>query len=122
VIKYEVMHKIDNALSQNVKPSLIKGFSTGNAQVIGAHFNANVEIALKGKNDLYSKSQGIQVLKTFFENNSPSAFEIIHEGNSNNLNYYIGNLTTSKGKFRITINMKSLGGKEVITRLTIEQS
>jgi len=100
-----------------LKQALLTGFKTGNAPVISAYFSQNVDVSLLDKENLYSKSQAEQVLKTFFSEHKPSAFVINHEGQSNNAKYFIGTLTTSKGSFRITINTKS----NLISRLTIEK-
>jgi hypothetical protein len=100
-----------------LKQALLTGFKTGNAPVISAYFSQNVDISLLGKDNLYSKSQAEQVLKTFFSEHKPSNFVINHEGQSSNAKYYIGTLSTFKGTFRITINTKS----NLIARLTIEK-
>lgn len=105
----------------NIKTSITDGFSQGNAKLVGAYFHSNVDVSLLGKENLYSKSQAVQVLKTFFVDHKTKSFSIIHEGNSNNLKYYIGSLVTSQGSFRITVNIKTIDGAEFITRLTIEE-
>ena len=60
------------------------------------------------------------MLKTFFLENRPLKFTIIHQGKSSTTNYYIGLLETVKGNFRITINVKLVSNKESISHLTIE--
>ncbi|MGV6861806.1 MAG: DUF4783 domain-containing protein [Putridiphycobacter sp.] len=105
----------------SIKQAITLGFSTGNAPMVSSYFSQNIDITLLNKENLYSKSQAEQVLKTFFNDNPPTNFKIIHEGKSNNTKYFIGSLDTKKGTFRITINIKSLKGKEVITHLTIEK-
>jgi len=110
-----------NAPTLDLKSSLITGFKSGNAKLIARYFSANIDISLLEKENLYSKSQGEQVLNTFFTEHKPSSFSIDHEGKSSSIKYYIGTLTTSKAKFRITINTKLVNGVELISHLTIEK-
>ena len=104
----------------DVKTSIQSGFKTGNAKLIASHFSQNVDISLLDKENLYSKSQAEQVLRTFFAENKPVSFTFVHEGQSNNMKYYIGTLTTENSKFRITVNVKSTSGVKYISHLTIE--
>jgi hypothetical protein len=108
---------ISVAVPTTLKQALLTGFKTGNVPVISAYFSQNVDISLLDKENLYSKSQAEQVLKTFFSEHKPSNFVINHEGQSSNAKYFIGTLSTSKGSYRITINTKS----NLISRLTIEK-
>lgn len=105
----------------DLKSSIQKGFKTGNAKLVAAYFSPNIDISLLNKENLYSKSQGEQVLTTFFMENKPSDFVFKHEGKSSNMKYYIGTLTTAKSKFRITINIKVISGLEQISHLTIDK-
>jgi len=105
---------------KDLKTAVETGFETANAKLIAQHFATNVDISLIGKENLYSKSQAEQVLKTFFLENKPSWFTIIHQGKASNTEYYIGSLETEKGKFRITVNVKLVTKKEFISHLTIE--
>ncbi len=101
----------------NIKQAILTGFKTGNAPMVSSYFAQNIDISLLDKENLYSKSQAQQVLKTFFNDHKPSNFVINHEGQSNQSKYFIGTLSTSSGAFRITINTKS----NLISRLTIEK-
>lgn len=122
VEKQKPLKVVPKAISVAVAPTTLKqalltGFKTGNAPVVSAYFSQNVDVSMLDKENLYSKSQAEQVLKTFFIEHKPSNFIINHEGESSNAKYYIGTLTTLKGTYRITINTKS----NLISRLTIEK-
>ncbi len=101
----------------SLKQAVLTGFKTGSATTVSAYFAQNVDVSLLSKENLYSKSQAEQVLKTFFADHKPLNFVINHEGQSSNSKYFIGTLTTSNGTFRITINTKG----NLISRLTIEK-
>jgi len=104
----------------DLKTSVEIGFETANAKLIAQYFAANIDVSLLDKENLYSKPQAEQVLKTFFLENKPSKFTIIHQGKSSTTQYYIGLLKTEKGDFRITVNVKMMAKKEFISHLTIE--
>ena len=119
LIKHDVEIKVIPTLT--IKASVQKGFQTGNSGLISVHFSANVDVSFLDKENLYSKSQAEQVLKTFFTEHNPTKFSFIHEGKSSSTKYYIGTLETSNGDFRITVNTKITSGKEHISHLTIEE-
>ena len=104
----------------DLKSSLEKGFKTANSKMIAQHFATNIDVSLLDEENLYSKSQAEQVLKTFFLENKPLKFTIIHQGNSATTKYYIGSLETENSNFRITVNIKLVAKKEFISHLTIE--
>mgnify|MGYP000557226329 CR=1 FL=1 len=122
-VREEVLVENKAVLKQptyDLRTAVEKGFSSANAKLIAEHFTSNIDISLIDKENLYSKSQAEQVLKTFFLENKPSKFTIIHQGKSASTQYYIGALITNKGGFRITVNIKVTGKRELISHLTIE--
>ncbi|MFD1551789.1 DUF4783 domain-containing protein [Putridiphycobacter roseus] len=104
----------------SVKSDILSGFSNGNAKLLSNYFPSNLDVTITGKSNLYSKSQAVQVLSTFFSQNRVSSFSIIHEGQSNGTKYFIGTYVSASKKFRVTVNVKSSGGSEQITSITIE--
>lgn len=104
----------------DLKSALETGFTTSNSKMIADYFAANIDVSLLDKENLYSKSQAEQVLRTFFLEHKPSKFTIIHQGKSDKTQYYIGALSTDSGSFRITVNVKIDANKKLITHLTIE--
>ena len=105
----------------DLKTSVETGFKTANAKLIAQYFASNINVSLVGEENLYSKSQAEQVLKTFFLENKPLKFTITHQGKSVKTQYYIGALVTNKGSYRITVNVKLVSNQELISHLTIEQ-
>lgn len=102
--------------------TLIAAFKTGNASSIAKYFSSNVDMSIDGKENLYSNKQAEQVLKNFFLSNKPSDFSMIHKGKSGQSEYFIGELASGSGLYRVTINSKASGGNKEITSLTIEKS
>ncbi|MDX1348697.1 MAG: DUF4783 domain-containing protein [Putridiphycobacter sp.] len=114
--------KAEETLSASgLKTDVLNGFSTGKADLLAKYFPANIDINILGKSNLYSKSQAQQVLTTFFTQNKPSGFAVIHEGQSNGTKYFIGTYTTNAIKYRVTVNVKMVGGTEQISSISIER-
>jgi len=99
---------------------IVNSLKTGNAKELAKHFNANIDLTLIDKQEIYSKTQAELILKEFFSKNVPSNFTIIHQGEKEGSKYVIGNLTTSKGTFRVSLFLKSQDNTQVIHQLRIE--
>jgi hypothetical protein len=121
VSKQESIDPVFVSPNLDLKTSIENGFKTGNAKLIAFYFSKNIDISLLDKENLYSKSQGEQVLKTFFMDNKPVSFVFGNEGKSASIKYFIGTLTTKTSSFRITVNVKTTSEIEVISHLTIEK-
>lgn len=106
---------------EDVKTGIVEGFKTGNVKIIASYFSANLDINILGKENLYSKPQAEQVLKTFFNENKPVSFVLLHEGKSNKTKYFVGILETLEKKFRVSINTKLVSGKDEIFQINIEK-
>ncbi len=113
------------SLGQDDVTAKVKGhLSTGNASGLSAYFTGNIDLLVEDNEDVYSKTQAEMILKNFFAKNQPSSFTIIHKGSSTmNVAYRIGTLKTKNGKeFRVTFNMKSVGGRYQIHQMQIEEN
>ena len=102
---------------------ITRAFVNADAKVISKHFNSSIELILPESSGVYGKDQAEQILKTFFSDNaSPRGkFEYKHLHDSrqrDNGQFYIGELTTGKGSYRVTIFMKN----QLIHRMRIESN
>ena len=106
----DVLNKIGTAIQK------------GDVKALSLYFNANIEIDILGTEAVYTKTQAIQVLNDFFNKNKPTAFTLIHKGDSNgNAKFGIGNLSCGKDKFRTYIYIKEKEGKYLIQELRFER-
>ena len=71
--------------------------------------------------DIYSKNQAELIIRDFFKKHPPTGFDILHKGGKVSSRYAIGNLSTSNGKFRITILIKIKEDISLINQLRIEK-
>ena len=89
---------------------ITNAISSGNANALGQHFSSSVEISILNQADIYNKTEAIQVIKKFFGQYRPQSFSQVHKGSSpGNSQYCIGNMTTSKGSFRVYIYLSKSG-------------
>ncbi|MCO4806375.1 MAG: DUF4783 domain-containing protein [Flavobacteriales bacterium] len=100
---------------------LTKAFSHGDASAIANMFAEQVELSIE--NDVVSESaiDSQKELRTYFMNNTPQSFKMVHNGVSGkNVHYMIGELTTSKGGSRITTYLVEKGETFEIQSIEIE--
>jgi len=94
----------------NLPDEIVQALKSGDAKTISKYFNTSVELIFNENQGVYGKAQAEQILKIFFTNNaSPSGtfgYKDLHSGNRDNPQYYIGELHTGKGRYRVTIFMK----------------
>ena len=121
-VEFDPIVREETSLLQQVsfESKMVGAFKAGNADKIASHFSENVDLSIDGKEDLYSKSQAEQILKTFFIAHKPNDFKIIHKGKSGQSEYFIGELS-AESIYRVTINSKVNSGGKKITSLTIEK-
>jgi len=111
---------VEISKASDLPDGIVNSLKTGNAKELAKHFNANIDLTLIDKQEIYSKTQAELILKEFFSKNVPSNFTIIHQGEKVGSKYVIGNLTTSKGTFRVSLFLKSQDNTQVIHQLRIE--
>ena len=101
--------------------SIISALKSGNSNELAKYLDNSIDLSIPGNEGAFSKTQSELILKNFFLKNVPSAFKIMHSGDSKNSTHFtIGNLTTSHGEFRVYILYKEIGSIVTITELRIE--
>lgn len=107
-------------IAGDLPEGIVNSLKTGNSKELAKHFNANIDLTLIDKQEIYSKTQAELILKEFFSKNVPSNFTVIHQGEKEGSKYVIGNLTTSKGTFRVSLFLKNQDNTQVIHQIRIE--
>jgi hypothetical protein len=110
----------NKALTQipvEVKTAFIKG----NSQQLANFFNKSIELFINQKEEVYSKAQAELIIKDFFLKHEPDTFKIENEGYGDGMNYTIGILITSNGKFRVYITFRKYSGQYSINRINISE-
>jgi hypothetical protein len=103
-----------------VPEAIFSALRTGNSKELVKYFNTNVELVIVDKEGIYSKDQAELIVKNFFSNNAPISYSKRHEGSKDSSRFVIGQLNTSKGKFRIYFLMKNINGTFAVHQFRIE--
>ena len=106
------------AQSSEVPSTIISALNEGDASQLSACLNANVELVIDNKNDVFSKQQASGIISDFFRKNRVSGFQLLHKGNKDLASFAIGMLKTSNGNYRVYV----LTRKNEIQQLRIEPS
>ncbi len=106
---------------QDIPEAISSAFKAGNSKELVKHVNNNVELVILENEDVYSKTQAEMILRDFFDKYPPKNFAILHQGGKNGSKYAIGDLTTSKGNFRVYFLLKKTEDSYLIHQLRIEK-
>lgn len=105
----------------DVKDQVVSALGSGDAAVLAKNMVANVDMTLPTAGDYYSKAQAEQMLRKFFGEHAPKAMSIQHEGtNRSGDHYFIGQLVTANGDFRVTFFLKKVDNGYRLKQLRIE--
>ena len=96
-------------------------FKSANSKEIASVFSPSVDLIIIDEEDVYSKAQAEQILRSFFSKYPPVKSTVIHRINTNpNFRFGALSLVTKNGTFRVSITMKKAGTSFNITELKIE--
>ena len=98
-----------------------KYISQGDVQSLSAWFADNLEISIISSANDSSKKQARQILKSFFDDHPPRAFEITHQASSANMKYALGSLTAGGEIYQVTIFLNLKGDAYQIQQFKIDR-
>ncbi|HZH85677.1 MAG TPA: DUF4783 domain-containing protein [Brumimicrobium sp.] len=97
-------------------------FSKGDAAKVVSFGTTKMLISIEGKEGVYSKSQGTQVLSSFFKSNPPRSFSFSFKGKDEGASSFaVGDYQSNK-KYRVSIKFKKIQDQHQIESLTIASS
>ncbi len=108
-------------LKANLPEGIASGFRSGNAQIVSKYLAPTLEVSIVGNSSMYSKTQATQVLRDFFNSNSPQNIVEKHNGGRGNSQFSVFSFATGSEKFRATIFYKGSGEAARISQITIEK-
>jgi hypothetical protein len=111
-----------SAQSVEVPSEVITALNDGDANKLSGYLNANVELVIDNKNDVFSKPQATGIIADFFRKNKVTGFQLLHKGNKDAASFAIGTLRTASGSFRVYVLTRKTGNQTVIQQLRIEPS
>ncbi len=105
----------------DVIDDLCAHFKAANSKEIASSFSSTVDLIIIDEEDVYSKAQAEQILRSFFNKYPPVKSTVIHRLNTNpNFRYGAVSLVTKNGTFRVSITLKKTANVFFITELKIE--
>ncbi len=108
--------------SSDLPEGIINALKNGNAETLSQYFNDSMELAMPSAQDnVYSKQQAKLIIKDFFTNHVPTNFTVLHKSRPDESQWVIGNLSTKKETFRVTLLIKQKDEKSYIHQLRFEQ-
>lgn len=120
LIVYSVFIPFTVFQDSKIQDEIKKYFETGNAKALSGYFNQNVEMAIPGNKNIYSKAQAQQILSKFFSENKPESFNILTSTPESDAQNIISLFQTKNSLFRVYILFKRTDGKDYIHLLKIE--
>lgn len=109
------------SLSAQNFTSIGDALKNGNSSELAKYFDSSIEVTIINTEAVYSKSQAEMVVKNFFSSNKPTAYKMVHNGDSGGAKYQIGELTTSSGTYRTYVYAKEKTGNMLIQEIRIEK-
>ena len=110
---------IINVTASDIFEDVTNALRSGDAKAISRYFGNTVDLTIANQEEVYSKTQAEQILKDFFNKNTPKSFTLMHKGESKEGAYYaIGTYISSQGvTYRTYFYLKQQGGTTVIQEL-----
>ena len=105
----------------DIPETIFSAMKVGNAEELSRHFNTSIELVILDDEDVYSKQQAEQILRSFFQKHQVKSFVLLHQGGKEQAQYAIGTLETENGNFRVYFLVKQKGDKAFIHQLRIEE-
>lgn len=99
-----------------------KAFESSDAAKIMSMGKSKVLISIDGKEGVYSKSQGTQVLKNFFKEHPPKSFSFDFKGKESGATSFAVGKYFSDKIFRISIKLKKIKEDFAIESIAIAAS
>lgn len=107
-------------LATDVPSGLIDAVKNGNAQQLSSFFNDPVIMSVQSFEGSFSKNQAQQIMRDFFQKNSPASVQVIHQGGREDNKFAIFEYISGQSKFRITIYLKFENDKSLIYNILIQ--
>lgn len=105
----------------DITPLVVDALKKGDAVALSTMMMPQVELTVGNQDGTFSSAEAKSILAKFFAANPPRDFTIKHQGTSKlDDQYRIGDLSTSKGNYRVTFFMKKGGWGMQIKQLKIE--
>lgn len=90
--------------------SITKYMAAGDAASLSSWFADNLDVTIISSSRNCSRKQAREILRSFFEANTPRSFTVTHKASEANKKYMIGQLNAGGELFQVTIYATSSSG------------
>ncbi len=103
--------------------AITAALGSGNVETLSKYFADNVQISIQDKEKLYSKTEAVEAVRTFFAGAKPQSFSEVHKGTSRESSdqYCIGNLMAASGTYRVYLYLKVNGTTVTIQEIRLDK-
>ncbi len=95
----------------SVFSSITKYLAAGDAASLSTWFADNLDVTIISSSRNCSKKQAREILRSFFQANTPRSFQVTHKASESNKKYMIGLLNAGGELFQVTIYATSFAGE-----------
>lgn len=95
----------------SVFTSITKYLAAGDAASLSSWFADNLDVTVISSTRSCSRKQAREILRSFFEANTPRSFTVTHKASETNKKYMIGLLNAGGELFQVTIYATSSSGE-----------
>ena len=112
---------VTSSFKQPDADNIIRALKTANSEQVANYFDKMLDIKFPGKDEIkdIGKNQASIALKSFFEENSISGFELTSQGKQGEMMYITGKLLNKDKGHNLTIMLKTKDGKPQIITVRI---
>ncbi len=127
-MKYLILIVLIQAISlglhaQSQVDAISRALQAGDANALSTYFDQQVEVCILDNEQVYPKSQAVQMVRDFFTKNKPKSYLQVHQGASSGKasQYTIGKLSTVTGQYRVYVYLKSGSGSSLIQEIRFDK-
>lgn len=108
-----------SVMAADITP-ISSAFKEGKASTLSGAMDQQVDMALPGSSKKCNGSEAVKMLSTFFANNKPGGFSVVHHADKKDAGFFVGKLPTASGEYRVNITYRADGNKAIIQSIRIE--
>ncbi len=109
--------KMSNLNEPEITESVRGSLRNGNAHSLASHFDKTIELIIDADDISFpavSSEQAEVILRTFFKQYPPQAFQFVYQGASSKLRYCTGTYQSAGRSFAVYVLMRQVGGNQYV--------
>ncbi len=99
---------------------ITSAFKDGNAALLSGCFCSEVSLVLPGISKKCNANEAISLLNSFFRNNKPSGFSVVHQADKKDNGFFVGKLPTKNEEYRVNLTYRNENKQMIIESIRIE--